>query len=481
MKLGKKKEKEAKNRTKEKLGGYRLSTVEEGESDAEPLVIPPHLAVGKKKSVGASLGGSRTATTTGSEFDVDEEIEKIDQILHDSGYHTTIKDLLRGAALRNLDKKVTRHLRKKSRGLRADSFSLFSKSSRLSFTRGKEELVKNIATEVVTVHNMFGSSNEELLDSIEGWMMGLGYDDVYRRDSKKFRKMCTRIQDSYHNNPFHNWQHAYSVAQVATMFIEKAEIDTVLGLTSTEAVAFIIGALGHDIGHPGNDNNFQIQSETQIAALYNHESVLENLHASQLLEIITNDQTNIFEGFPAIEQLELHQLVIDIVLGTDMKFHEEHVQTLANTPDLSTMKGSQIKDKTLARNLLRALLHACDISGQCMDLHVAQRWEDRISTEMRRQAEEMRENGLEVPSYLMYLQEPQARAEIQLKFIEGWVSPLWKEVARVFPAMQGMHKNLDTVVKRYYEILVSQGEKNANKFADMCFSHEKGGHVGVPI
>ena len=475
MNLGKKKEKEMNNRTKERLGGYRLSTVE-GEGDAETLAIPPHL-IGPKKSV----GGSRTHTHTNSEFDVDAEIERIDQSLFDSGYHTTIKDLLREAALRNLDKKVTRYLRKKSRGLRADSFSIFSKSSRLSFSRQKEDVSKNITTEKVTFHNMFGHSNDELLDSIEGWMIGLGYDDVYRRDSRKFRKMCTKIQKSYYNNPFHNWQHAYSVAQVATMFIEKADIDTSLGLSSTEAVAFIIGALGHDIGHPGNDNNFQVQSETQIAALYNHESVLENLHASQLMKIITDDETNIFEGFPAMEQLEIHQLVIDIVLGTDMKFHNEHVQTLAKTPDLTSLKGSQIKDRAHARNLLRALLHACDISGQCMDLNVAQRWEDRISTEMTRQAEEMRKNGYKVPSYLMDLQDPQARAVIQLKFIEDYVSPLWKEVARVFPAMEGMYKNLDTVVKRYYEILVQQGEQNANKFADMCFSHEKGGHVGVPI
>lgn len=50
--------------------------------------------------------------------------------------------------------------------------------------------------------------------------------------------------------------------------------------------AFLISALAHDIGHPGNNNDFEIKMMSDLAIRYNNKSVLENFHCNTLFIII---------------------------------------------------------------------------------------------------------------------------------------------------------------------------------------------------
>ena len=42
----------------------------------------------------------------------------------------------------------------------------------------------------------------------------------------------------------------------------------------------MVGALVHDVGHPGLNNNYQIMTNSPLAVRYNDRSVLENHHCS---------------------------------------------------------------------------------------------------------------------------------------------------------------------------------------------------------
>ena len=48
----------------------------------------------------------------------------------------------------------------------------------------------------------------------------------------------------------------------------------------------MIASVAHDIGHPGVNNTFLINSNDELAIRYNDISVLENHHASSLFKIL---------------------------------------------------------------------------------------------------------------------------------------------------------------------------------------------------
>lgn len=54
-----------------------------------------------------------------------------------------------------------------------------------------------------------------------------------------------------------------------------------------------IGALAHDLGHPGVTNTFLVSTRNQLALTYNDASCLENFHVASLYDICKNPETDI--------------------------------------------------------------------------------------------------------------------------------------------------------------------------------------------
>ena len=114
--------------------------------------------------------------------------------------------------------------------------------------------------------------------------------------------------------------------------------------------------------------------------------------------------------------------MVEVILATDMGKHEESVHTLETIKDVHKM----VKQKPLRLPLMKAILHASDISGQCIDLPVALAWEERISKEMENQARLQLQNRMELPPHMDIgtLISPQHRAIHQIGFIDNILVPL---------------------------------------------------------
>lgn len=85
-------------------------------------------------------------------------------------------------------------------------------------------------------------------------------------------------------NPYHSSAHGATVAHMAVSLLRLLDIwDLCLDL---ERVAVIVGALGHDVAHPGRTNNFYINACGILAMLQNDLAVLEAAHSFILQGII---------------------------------------------------------------------------------------------------------------------------------------------------------------------------------------------------
>ena len=80
-----------------------------------------------------------------------------------------------------------------------------------------------------------------------------------------------------------------------------------------EILAALIAAAVHDVDHPGVNNNFLVNSSSEMALLYNDESVLENHHLAVAFQLMQSENCDILESFSKAERQQFRKMVIDMV------------------------------------------------------------------------------------------------------------------------------------------------------------------------
>ena len=140
--------------------------------------------------------------------------------------------------------------------------------------------------------------------------------------SDKFYNFLTSISSGYFESTlYHNAIHGSDVAQTLSTFFLHSDLVSELKLTSMDLIATFTAALSHDLGHPGRNNNFQINAFTELALMYNDVSVLENYHCSLLFKILKNENNNIFSNYSTLDFRKMRKRVIGMILSTDMFNH----------------------------------------------------------------------------------------------------------------------------------------------------------------
>merc|ERR1719502_1347301 len=92
--------------------------------------------------------------------------------------------------------------------------------------------------------------------------------------------------------PYHNWCHGVDVTH--TVHRELLLTNSELFLGSFDRFALIVSAVCHDIGHPGLNNPFLVETGHELAVRYNDHSPLENMHCAKLFQLLAQEKTNVF-------------------------------------------------------------------------------------------------------------------------------------------------------------------------------------------
>merc|ERR1739848_742669 len=104
--------------------------------------------------------------------------------------------------------------------------------------------------------------------------------------------------------------------------------------TPLDEMALIIGALGHDVGHEGYNNDFYVKCKAPLALRYNDAAVLESMHAAKLYEIASKEENNWMAVLTDDQWTAMRKLVLLGILNTDMKVHFDLVK---QTQDLAEL------------------------------------------------------------------------------------------------------------------------------------------------
>ncbi|XP_060943857.1 cAMP-specific 3',5'-cyclic phosphodiesterase 4C-like, partial [Limanda limanda] len=234
------------------------------------------------------------------------------------------------------------------------------------------------------------------------------------------------LEDHYHGNvPYHNSLHAADVTQSTHVLLSTPALDAVF--TDLEVLASLFAAAIHDVDHPGVSNQFLINTNSELALMYNDESVLENHHLAVGFKLLHQENCDIFQNLTKRQRQSLRKLVIDMVLATDMSKHMTllgDLKTMVETKKV-TSSGVLLLDHYTERiQVLRNMVHCADLSNPTKALPLYRQWTERIMEEFFRQGDKERERGMEISA--MCDKHTASVEKSQVGFIDYIVHPLWE-------------------------------------------------------
>lgn len=182
--------------------------------------------------------------------------------------------------------------------------------------------------------------------------------------NNKLLLLLFTLESSYHQaNRFHNFRHAVDVMQAAWQLAKRLLTDPLQILLVT------LAALGHDVGHPGANNQLLCKYNSPVALHYNQRSVLENLHTDIFTSLLSDYWPQLISR---TSQGRQHmELISEAIMATDMAFHGDYVRQL--------QESEQTVDDP--RSLSSLILKAADISNVTRPLIISAQWAALITFE----------------------------------------------------------------------------------------------------
>ncbi|KAL7988301.1 hypothetical protein Chor_007220 [Crotalus horridus] len=206
------------------------------------------------------------------------------------------------------------------------------------------------------------------------------------------------LEDHYHADvAYHNSLHAADVTQSTHVLLSTPALDAVF--TDLEILAAIFAAAIHDVDHPGVSNQFLINTNSELALMYNDESVLENHHLAVGFKLLQEENCDIFQNLSKRQRQTLRKMVIDMVLATDMSKHMSllaDLKTMVETKKVTSSGVLLLDNYTDRIQVLRNMVHCADLSNPTKPLELYRQWTDRIMEEFFRQGDKERERGMEI-------------------------------------------------------------------------------------
>jgi len=327
----------------------------------------------------------------------------------------------------------------------------------------------------------------------------LGFIQEFNLEQSKVLRFFAEVESGYDDtNPYHNRAHAASVMHSMHALLEHGGLLEAAAPALAAAAApgeagegnapagaagraarlarmACLVAAAHDYEHEGVTNDFLVKTGHERAVRYNDRHVNENHHAAAAFALLLRPEQNFLAHLPHAEFQCFRNLVIELILGTDMADGDRilkafndmlntdlSITTCAGSPgNLPQQQQQQQKQspaggafvdsaaafapQTLSEAflLLQVAMKCADIGHLALDWETHVRWVRLLEEEFFRQGDREAEAGLPV-SFLMDRCKPGATAT-QVGFFDVVVLPLFQALAcaapRAAPALASVEAN----------------------------------------
>ncbi|SBT78675.1 cGMP-specific phosphodiesterase, putative [Plasmodium ovale] len=272
----------------------------------------------------------------------------------------------------------------------------------------------NANIEIVYKRNVFISIGYKLLYPLG--VLELNF------DKERLKKFLFKMYSLYNDVPYHNSLHAAQVAHFSKSMLFMLDMNR--KISGIDEFCLHVSSLCHDVGHPGLNNYFLVNSENNLALTYNDNSVLENYHCSLVFKSLKDQNCNIFENYPSHIFTTCKKNIIRAILSTDMKNHFEYISNFRTSKefiDYENMTNDQIWQTFCL------ILKAADIGHATLDWDKHFEWTIKINEEFYLQG--LLEKSLNMTkSSLCDITTIDKLAASQIGFLKHLCIPLYNEL-----------------------------------------------------
>ena len=271
---------------------------------------------------------------------------------------------------------------------------------------------------------------------------------------------------------YHNSLHGADITQTICLFFNNSNAEEVCHTQAIDLLSIIIAALGHDVGHPGLTNTFQINASSDMAITYNDSSCLENFHLAKLFRTIRKEETNIFEKLSTQDYKKIRKKMISEILATDMAIHGKILNNIrSKIPDYLLQEKSDKKVKKFElisdlkneettneekQALFDYFIHSADLGHNTKKFDISLRWVELLSKEFWLQGDKEKKMNLNI-SFLCDRSTTNV-PKSQVGFIGGFILPTYNYLVIMFPTLSYTVENAKDNLNRW-EKLADEGRK----------------------
>ena len=290
-------------------------------------------------------------------------------------------------------------------------------------------------------------------------------------NESKFCSFCQEIKDGYNREVvYHNDLHGADVCQTTLVQLEVGNLITKLKLGDIDIIAVLTAAATHDYKHNGFNNNFHINRGTDMAIMYNDNTVLENYHVSQTFQTLLKPDNNFLHDKTTPEEYRhIRRRMIDCILSTDMAKHAQQRSITSNLiSQYKINKGNGLDcllvsdaNKTFDNQqiILSQLVHTSDLSNPAKMNEVFDKWTELVYEEFFHQGDVERKLGMSISS--LCDRDTVKVCKSQVGFIQYVVMPQFEMMLEIIPEMlfykEGILRNLER-----YKLKMEEEEKEGS-------------------
>ena len=291
-------------------------------------------------------------------------------------------------------------------------------------------------------------------------LKSLGLYDSKIISLKKLDSFLRSVSDGYKESTlYHNSLHGADVTQSLCIYFLNSNAEEILETTVLDLLSIIVSAMGHDLGHPGYNNNFHVNAGTDLALTYNDASCLENYHTSFLFRILKKEENNILEKLSTQNYKNIRKRMISQILATDMANHGEVVSLIKTKIKTSEEEGLNRFDLLSGNEktkfdeqqiLLNYMMHAADLGHNCKKFNISIQWVELLCEEFWMQGDMEKKKGIPV-SFLCDRDKIDVPSS-QVGFLRGFVVTTFDCLIRMFPTLNYTMDNAKNNIKEWKKL-----------------------------
>jgi len=280
--------------------------------------------------------------------------------------------------------------------------------------------------------------------------------NVKDQQMSKFVSICL---SKYPPNPFHNFAHGLDCTFSVSRYMRDAQAHEFF--TEQQMFWILVAGLGHDLGHPGVNNQYLIETAHELAVKYNDKAPLENMHCSTLFQIMSDPDANLFAQVSRDNFKEIRKGIIAAILHTDMAQHFAMVKELTilyemNSDDFDALHPHEVvkSSHTNVQMALNAMLHTADVNNPMKPWDLAFKLAHKCVEEFFAQGD--LEKAAAIPVGMLNDRDKVNIPQAQIGFVEFLIMPLAEQMVKIFPQLDGLAMNISKNVPQWADIWIAE-------------------------